>query len=228
MQFPKDVPAGATVLLDGFGWQDTHETLNAFIWGPDGWLYGCHGVFTHSKVGKPGTPDAERQGLNAGVWRYHPTRHQFEVFSHGTSNPWGVDFDDNGQAFITACVIPHLWHGIQGARYQRQGGQHADANTYDDIKTIALHRHYLGSTPHGGNGKSDSAGGGHARATGPDGPEGRRGDRGPGARGPAPAPWPPRQAGGAGQGTRGRPHPFLNPTPPQNEGHPHHHPAGRP
>ena len=36
------------ILLDGFGYQDTHETLNTFIWGPDGWLYGCHGVFTHS------------------------------------------------------------------------------------------------------------------------------------------------------------------------------------
>ena len=43
------------VLLDGFGYQDTHETLNSFIWGPDGWLYGCHGVFTHSRIGKPGT-----------------------------------------------------------------------------------------------------------------------------------------------------------------------------
>ena len=38
LPFPKDVPPGATVLLDGFGWQDTHEVLNAFIWGPDGWL----------------------------------------------------------------------------------------------------------------------------------------------------------------------------------------------
>ncbi|MFM8274982.1 MAG: PVC-type heme-binding CxxCH protein, partial [Gemmata sp.] len=48
------------VLLDGWGYQDTHETLNAFIWGPDGWLYGCHGVFTHSAVGPPGATDAER------------------------------------------------------------------------------------------------------------------------------------------------------------------------
>ncbi len=51
-----DVPNGAVVLLDGWHYEDTHETLNAFIWGPDGWLYGCHGVFTHSVVGKPGTP----------------------------------------------------------------------------------------------------------------------------------------------------------------------------
>ena len=52
-----DVPDGPPeVLLDGWGYEDTHETLNTFTWGPDGWLYGCHGVFTHSNVGKPGTP----------------------------------------------------------------------------------------------------------------------------------------------------------------------------
>ena len=160
-----DVPDGPPeVLLDGWGYQDTHETLNAFIWGPDGWLYGCHGVFTHSRVGKPGTPDSERIPINAGVWRYHPQRHTFEVFAEGTSNPWGVDFNDRGQCFITACVIPHLYHMIQGGRYQRQAGQHFNPYTYDDIKTIAKHRHYLGATPHGGNGRSDAAGGGHAHA----------------------------------------------------------------
>ncbi len=172
LAFPKDVPPGATVLLDGFGWQDTHETLNAFIWGPDGWLYGCHGVFTHSKVGKPGTKDEDRQGLNAGVWRYHPTKHQFEVFAHGTSNPWGVDFDDHGQAFITACVIPHLWHMVQGGRYQRQGGQHFNPYTFEDIKTIADHLHYVGRLQdhawwgHEPHAPTDTlaAGGGHAHA----------------------------------------------------------------
>ena len=170
LRFPKDVPQGATVLLDGFGWQDTHETLNAFIWGPDGWLYGCHGVFTHSKVGKPGADENARQGLNAGVWRYHPTRHEFEVFSHGTSNPWGVDFDDHGQAFITACVIPHLWHMIQGGRYHRQGGQHFNPYTFEDIHTIADHLHYAGNIQdhawwgHEPHAPSDTlaAGGGHA------------------------------------------------------------------
>ncbi len=152
------------ILLDGWGYQDTHETLNSFTWGPDGWLYGCHGVFTHSLVGKPGTPDDERTPINAGIWRYHPTRHVFEVFAHGTSNPWGVDFDEHGQAFLTSCVIPHLYHVIQGGRYERQAGPHFNPFTYDDIKTIADHRHYLGANPHAGNGRSDQAGGGHAHA----------------------------------------------------------------
>ena len=157
------VPDGpAETLLDGFGYQDTHETLNAFNWGPDGWLYGCHGVFTHSKVGVPGAKDSERTPMNAAVWRYHPTRREFEVFAWGTSNPWGVDFNDRGQTFVTACVIPHLFHVIQGARYERQAGAHFGDHVYDDLKTIADHRHYLGDTPHGGNLRSDSAGGGHA------------------------------------------------------------------
>lgn len=156
---PDDKPE---VLLDGWADQDTHETLNTFIWGPDGWLYGCHGVFTHSRVGKPGTADKERIPLNAAIWRYHPTRHVFEIFAEGTSNPWGVDFDDHGQAFSTACVIPHLYHIIQGGRYQRQAGNHFNPYTYGDIQTIADHRHYVGDNPHGGNGVSADAGGGHA------------------------------------------------------------------
>lgn len=135
----------AYVLLDGWGSQDTHETLNSFIWGPDGWLYGCHGVFTHSRVGKPGTPDDQRQPINAGVWRYHPVRHEFEVFAHGTSNPWGLDYDQHGEFFVTSCVIPHLYHIVPGGRYQRQAGQHFNTYTYEDIKTIADHLHYAGN-----------------------------------------------------------------------------------
>jgi putative membrane-bound dehydrogenase-like protein len=161
-----DVPAGPPqILLDGWGYEDTHETLNTFIWGPDGWLYGTHGVFTHSNVGRPGTPASQRQRLNAAIWRYHPIRHEFEVFAHGTSNPWGVDFNDYGHAFSTACVIEHLFHIIPGARYKRQSGQHFNPYTYDDIETAADHVHWVGQQgPHAGNGRSGSAGGGHAHA----------------------------------------------------------------
>lgn len=141
-----DIPDGEPeILLDGWGWQDTHETLNAFTWGPDGWLYGCHGVFTHSKVGKPGTPEEEREPLNAGVWRYHPTKHRFEVWARGTSNPWGVDFNEYGDWFVSACVIPHFHHLSQGGRHMRQAGQHFNPYIFGDIQTIADHDHYLGN-----------------------------------------------------------------------------------
>ena len=158
--------AGAPkVLLDGFAYQDTHETLNTFTWGPDGWLYGCHGVFTHSNVGKPGAPDSERVRINAGIFRYHPTKKIFEVFAEGTSNPWGIDFDEHGQLFEEACVIPHLFHMVQGGRFHRQAGSHFNPYTFDDIKNCADHVHWAGSKgPHAANGRSDAAGGGHAHA----------------------------------------------------------------
>ena len=161
-----DAPAGPPqVLLDGWGYQDTHEMLNTFTWGPDGWLYGTHGVFTHSNVGKPGAPDSERQRLNGAIWRFHPTRHEFEVFGEGTSNPWGLDFNDYGHAFTTACVIEHLYHVVQGARYKRQAGAHFNTYIYDDLKTIADHVHWVGRKgPHAGNGRSGEAGGGHAHS----------------------------------------------------------------
>ncbi len=161
-----DKPDGPPeILLDGWAYEDTHETLNAFNWGPDGWLYGCHGVFTHSRVGVPGTPDDERVPINAGVWRYHPTTHEFEVFAHGTSNPWGIDWDSRGQCFITACVIPHLFHMIDGGRYHRQAGQHFNPFTYDDIKTVAKHRHWVGNQWNDADrAKSHGVGGGHAHA----------------------------------------------------------------
>ena len=169
---PKDADDKAgkpVVLLDGWGFHDTHETLNSFVWGPDGWLYGNHGVFTHSVVGKPGAPDAERKKINAGVWRYHPTRHVFEIFAEGTSNPWGLDYDAHGEFFNTACVIPHLYHILPGARYQRQAGQHFNPFTYDDIKTIADHAHYAGAKVHRPDAlkvpeTTDAVGGGHAHS----------------------------------------------------------------
>lgn len=160
----EDRPAGPPqVMLDGWGLNDTHEVLNTFTWGPDGWLYGAHGVFTHSNVGRPGATDADRQRLNAGIWRFHPTKRVFEVFAEGTSNPWGLDFNDYGHAFTTVCVIEHLFHVVQGARYKRQAGKHFNPYIYDDVKTIADHVHWVGKRgPHAGNGRSAAAGGGHA------------------------------------------------------------------
>lgn len=151
------------VRLTGWGIRDRHETLNSFKWGPDGWLYGCQGYATPSKVGKPKDGGKILKGgeafpmefefegdavdINGGVWRYHPTKDRFEVVAHGFSNPWGLDYDSRGQLFITACVIPHLWHVIPGGIYHRQGGQHYNKHVYKDIKTIADHRH---RSAHGG------------------------------------------------------------------------------
>ncbi|HEX2747319.1 MAG TPA: PVC-type heme-binding CxxCH protein [Verrucomicrobiales bacterium] len=117
-----DKPDGPPeALLDGWGYQDTHETLNSFSWGPDGWLYGCQGVFTGSLVGKPGAPKNERQAVHAAVWRYHPVRHVFEVFSHGGSNQWGLDYNENGHLFMTHC---RSFFGGGGTTYVIRNGHY--------------------------------------------------------------------------------------------------------
>ncbi|HEY3899520.1 MAG TPA: PVC-type heme-binding CxxCH protein [Chthoniobacter sp.] len=128
---PKDANDHAgkpQVLLDGFGYQDTHETINSFCWGPDGWLYGNQGVFNHALIGKPGTPENERTELRSGVWRYHPIRHQFEIFAHGGSNQWGLDYNSNGHLFMTHCRS--FWGGggttyvIRNGHFWNQANAH--------------------------------------------------------------------------------------------------------
>ena len=149
------------VRLTGWGIRDRHETLNSFHWGPDGWLYGLEGFATPSKIRKPEGkgklykhkdpfPDVlagEGVDINGGVWRYHPTKDRFEVVAHGFSNPWGIDYDSKGQLFITACVIPHMFHVVPGGIFHRQGGQHFNPYVYQDIRTIVDHSH---RSAHGG------------------------------------------------------------------------------
>ncbi len=131
-----------TVVLTGFGLHDRHELLNGFTWGPDGWLYMTHGVFTASKVKIPEatTPGVE---MNAAVARFHPRTKKFEIFADGTSNPWGVDFDKNGNAFVSACVIDHLFHMAPGGIYQRQGGVPGNPYAYELLPSIVEHKHHM-------------------------------------------------------------------------------------
>ncbi len=161
-----DQPDGpAKVILDGWALPD-HNLLNGLTWGPDGWLYGAHGILGTSRVGIPGTPDPQRIPINCGIWRYHPTQRRFEVVGHGTTNPWGLDFDERGHGFFTNCVIGHLWHLVHGAHYKRMSGTDFNPHVYDLIDSCADHRHW-----DGGDWKSsrfgvqhDQSGGGHAHS----------------------------------------------------------------
>jgi putative membrane-bound dehydrogenase-like protein len=162
----EDRPAGkAVVALDGWNLKEAkHNVFNDLVWGPDSWLYGCNGIQSNSRVGKPGTPDKERLALNCGVWRYHPIKQRFEVVASGTTNPWGLDFDDYGEMFITNCVIKHLFHVVPGAHYQRMYGQDLTANCYGLMESCADHIHWAGGdwgSSRNGGAHSD-AGGGHA------------------------------------------------------------------
>ncbi len=164
----KDAPAGPPrVVLDGWSLKAKHNVFNSLTWGPDGWLYGCNGILDTSHVGKPGTPPGKRVAFNCGVWRYHPTRDVFEPFAWGTTNPWGLDFDERGEAFITNCVIEHLFHVVPGAHFKRMYGQDLDPHVYGLMQTCADHIHWAGgdwTKSRGGVGAHDEAGGGHAHA----------------------------------------------------------------
>ncbi len=162
-----DVPDGPPeILLDGWDIKKSqHNVVNGLHWGPDGWLYGLNGIQSNSLVGKPGAPDAERAFLNCGVWRYHPTRRVFEIVAWGTTNPWGLDWDDWGEMFITNCVIKHLWHVVPGAHYQRMYGEDPVKGLFGLMESPADHIHWGGgpwTESRGGKGKHDEAGGGHA------------------------------------------------------------------
>ena len=149
-----DVPDGAPVVhLDGWSLRAEHNSVNGLTWGPDGWLYGRHGIKQPSLVGRPGTPTADRISLSCAIWRYHPTQHQFEVVADGTINPWGLDFDDHGQGFFTTSVIEHLWHLVPGAHYQRwkNRGTHPDPIVYETMTATSDHLHW-------GSGTWDKAG----------------------------------------------------------------------
>ena len=152
------------VMLDGWSKDCGHNFVSGLIWGPDGWLYGRHGIVDTSYPGVPGTPKEERPFMNCGVWRYHPTQHLIEVVCNGTTNPWGLDYNDDGQWFMTNNVQGHLWHVIPGARYQRMYGQDFNPHSYELMDMTADHYHWDTKTKwnESRDGVANDLGGGHS------------------------------------------------------------------
>lgn len=162
-----DVPDGEPeVVLDGFtvAQSNYHNYANGLRWGPDGWLYGRCGHSCPGNVAAPGTPDEDRIPIEGGVWRFHPERKVFEVLTHGTTNPWGHDWDRHGELFFINTVNGHLWHGISGAHFTESFGADPNPWVYERIDTHADHYHYdrNGKWSESRDGAADAFGGGHA------------------------------------------------------------------
>ncbi len=113
-----DVPDGdPEVLLKGFGMEDAHALANSLQWGPDGWLYGAQGS----------TVTANIRGIEfqQGIWRYHPITKEFELFSEGGGNTWGLDFDAHGNVIAgTNWGGFAMLHQVQGGYYIKGFGKH--------------------------------------------------------------------------------------------------------
>ncbi len=165
-----DLPDGKPmVVLDGWTTNAIHNMVNGLTWGPDGWLYGRHGMHTPSHVGAPGTPTRDRIPIDAGIWRYHPTKKIFEVVARGTVNPWGLDYNDMGDIFFSNNVNGHLWHLVPGAAYERTAGVGFAPYAYQEIGYCADHLHFAGANwrtgwveSRGGQGEHGRMGGGHS------------------------------------------------------------------
>ena len=108
------------MVLDGFDVpaENYHNFANGLRWGPDGWLYGRCGARPRARSAAPGTPlerhPAGRRASGAIIRR----RKVFEPLAHGTTNPWGHDWDAQGEGFFINTVNGHLWHLIPGAHYR--------------------------------------------------------------------------------------------------------------
>jgi putative membrane-bound dehydrogenase-like protein len=160
-----DVPDGRPqVVIDGFtvAKANYHNFANGLRFAPDGWLYGRCGHSCPGKLGIPGTPEEHRVPMKGGIWRYHPEKRIVEVLTHGTTNPWGHDWDENGEMFFINTVTGHLWHLIHGAHLMDSSTM--NPLVYEKLDTIADHYHYdrNGKWSDSRDGKANSFGGGHA------------------------------------------------------------------
>lgn len=162
-----DIPDGpAVTVLDGFevAKENYHNFANGLKWGPDGWLYGRCGGSCPGRIGSPGTDDRQRVALEGGIWRFHPRTKHFEVLSHGTTNPWGHDWNEFGDGFFINTVNGHLWHLIPGAHFHRPFTLDPNPHVYELIDMHADHWHFdtTGKWHQSRDGSANDFGGGHA------------------------------------------------------------------
>jgi putative membrane-bound dehydrogenase-like protein len=164
-----DRPDGpAQAVLEGFEVppENYHNFANGLHWGPDGWLYGRCGASAAGEIRRADAPEAFAVPLRGGIWRYHPVQEQFEVVCHGTTNPWGHDWNEHGEAFFINTVNGHLWHVIPGAHLRRPHTINANRFVYEPLEMHADHWHFdVGkgwTDSRTASGAHDRLGGGHA------------------------------------------------------------------
>lgn len=97
-------------ILSGIDSADTHHTANSFVLDPGGALYFQEGTFHHTQVETPWGPP--ERCVNAGVFRYEPRTHKFEVYvGFGFANPHGHVFDRWGQDIVVDGTGAQPYHG---------------------------------------------------------------------------------------------------------------------
>lgn len=126
------------VLLSGFGIEDSHSIANSLRWGPDGWIYAAQGstvsgsVVTHAADGSRPADAPVVHSLGQNIWRYHPERHQYEIFAEGGGNAFGVEIDQQAHVFSGHNGgDTRGFHYVQGGYWQKNFGKHGQlSNPY--------------------------------------------------------------------------------------------------
>lgn len=110
-----------TVLLSGFGTEDSHHSIHDFIWTPDGDLLMRESIFHHSQVETKFGPVRTK---NSAWFRYTPQTGRLVAFgSYPNTNPWGVAFDDWGNHVASHPIFANAFH----ATNPTYPGQHPPA-----------------------------------------------------------------------------------------------------
>ncbi|MGB8852160.1 MAG: PVC-type heme-binding CxxCH protein, partial [Pirellulales bacterium] len=111
---------GRSVVLSGFGTEDTHHLIHTFRRGPDAHLYFNQSIYIHSHIE---TPQGVKRLNGGGIWRFRPESVGLDVFARGWVNAWGHVFDRWGRSLVTdGAGGEGIYYGFPGAAYQAAVG----------------------------------------------------------------------------------------------------------
>ena len=114
---------------------------NGLVFGPDGWLYGRQGQLGTSIPMVAGT-GASPGPMSGAIWRYHPYLDTLEIVAQGMTNPWGLDWNADGELFASGNCNGHLWHIVGGSLYDWGFGAREFSGEYGRTPAIEVAPHY--------------------------------------------------------------------------------------
>jgi len=93
-----DVADRKEMVYSGFGMCDSHHSISAGTWDPNGGMMMLEGVFTRTNIE---TPYGTKRTRDAAIWRFDPRTHKLVAVAHtGHPNPWGQTYDKYGQSIV--------------------------------------------------------------------------------------------------------------------------------
>ena len=93
-----DVADSKEMVYSGFGMCDSHHSISAATWDPNGGILMLEGTFTRTNIE---TPYGTQRTRDSAIWRLDPRTQKLIAIGHtGHPNPWGQTFDKYGQSIL--------------------------------------------------------------------------------------------------------------------------------